>query len=163
MGLDLFVGRPMTDPAKREEWFRDNNEYPDPDTVLWDYSWPEDHVAGLGYLTFMVIRERVAHIDGINLESMPGFRDEQSLGFKYHRGYTPPQRTWEEAASELEPFLHHPDESGELSPEECAQVVDRLDRIAQAMREGDDFRTKLEKIVAGMRRCVEQNEYLLFR
>ncbi|MFH9733913.1 hypothetical protein [Streptomyces sp. NPDC017260] len=40
------------------------------------------------------------------------------------------QRAWSSVTTTLEPLLHHPDDSGDLTPAQCAAMLPRLEELA---------------------------------
>ncbi|MEU3480915.1 hypothetical protein ACI2LO_33120 [Streptomyces sp. NPDC033754] len=116
-----------------------DNSSPD---VSWSYS---------GFAEF---RRRLAEVEGFVLSEMRGFGGE---------------RPWSEVSTALEPLLDHPDAGGnDLSPEECASILVRLEAITyQWSHEGNDqlLRQHIEdsRQLAGiLRLCIEKNVPLAF-
>ncbi|MER7789874.1 hypothetical protein [Streptomyces sp. NPDC097640] len=94
--------------------------------------------ACFSYGGFAQFRRRLAHADGFDLDEMTGFGGD---------------RPWAEVSTELEPFLNHPDDhSKNLSPEDCAAVLPKLDAIIG--------RWNSEPLDAGMGRHIEDAQQL---
>ncbi len=79
------------------------------------------------------------------------------------------ERPWSEVSTALEPLLDHLDAGGDdLSPDECASVLVRLEAIAdQWAREGGDqpLRQHIEdasKLAGVLRLCIEKGVPLAF-
>ncbi|MGW1196532.1 hypothetical protein ACWD4B_11855 [Streptomyces sp. NPDC002536] len=106
------------------------------------------------YHGFHALRQRLAETEGFILDEMQGFRSGE--------------RPWSDVTTALEPFLHHPDDDGELSAAECASIIPRLEAITdQWLRQGDDLLLRhhiddTRQLVVVLRRCVEKNVALQF-
>ncbi|MGH4031877.1 hypothetical protein ACQB60_23430 [Actinomycetota bacterium Odt1-20B] len=105
------------------------------------------------YTGFSMFRSWLAGIEGFTLAEMAGFGGE---------------RPWSEVATPLAPLLDHPDDHGELTAQECAAILPRLQEIAGRpeehpsgpgrKRRADDVR----QLVVVLRRCVEKDVELVF-
>lgn len=112
------------------------------------------------YSGFMRFREKLASAEGIDLRQMRGFGDDNQ------------NRPWEDDNGNdvtiLRPFLDHSDCDGELTWQECAQVVDRIEQIIETWRapEGDYIHgrdiSQGKLLVAEMRDCVNTKTALEF-
>ncbi|WP_329406038.1 hypothetical protein OG802_00500 [Streptomyces sp. NBC_00704] len=116
-----------------------DNKSPD---VSWSYS---------GFAAF---RRRLAETEGFVLSEMRGFGGE---------------RPWSEVSTALEPLLDHPDVGGnDLSPDECASILVRLEAITdQWTQEGDDqlLRQHIEparRLAGVLLLCIEKDVPLAF-
>lgn len=79
------------------------------------------------------------------------------------------ERPWNEVSTALEPLLDHPDDGGDdLSPAECASILDRLEAITdQWAREGSDqlLQQHIEdarQLADVLRLCIEKDLPLAF-
>ena len=109
------------------------------------------------YSGFMRFREKLALADGITLRQMDSFGGDQP---------------WENADGKditiLRPFLDHSDCDGELTWQECEQVVDRIEQIIDSWRapEGDFTHgrdiSQGKLLVAEMRDCIRTKTVLEF-
>lgn len=149
----------------------------------WEYIKVDfDDRAHWAYSGFMRFRERIAKMEGIDLQRMDGFGPMNDLDayLKMHPEMTMQQVTpamyegaekefyaewtisWKDVETTLEPFLHHSDCDGEMTPEECAQVLPRLEECVKEIDEEWEAE-RGQKLVNMMRICVEQDAHLLFR
>jgi hypothetical protein len=78
------------------------------------------------YSGFSHFRELLAAAEGFALNDMQGF----STGNPFKGTRVPGTRSWDEITTSIKPLLDHPDDDGELTPAECAQVAPRLREIA---------------------------------
>lgn len=115
MGLDIS-------PADRYDAERENIIHPDGPTAHWSYT------------SFNRFRKLLASEDGIDLDAMDGFTGMGDYGKP-----APPGRSWAEATTTLAPLLNHSDCDGELTPDECTQILPRLKEIRIAWSDADDW------------------------
>ncbi|SBT38849.1 hypothetical protein [Micromonospora auratinigra] len=105
------------------------------------------------YTGFHAFRRRLAQSEGFDLSEMGGFDGD---------------RPWSQVTTVLEPFLNHPDDSGDLSPADCAVILPRLETITdQWEQDGDDvlLRKHIEdarQLAVILRICLEKRVPLLF-
>lgn len=65
-------------------------------------------------------------------------------------------------------LLHHSDCDGEIAPEDCAKIADRLEELLPFLPKGDseghigDYRDKTETFIQGCRAAAKANEPLIF-
>jgi hypothetical protein len=95
--------------------------------------------AGWAYSGFNSFREKVAKHIGIELRKMEGFSDvDKSILEKegweaYRKAYeadvTGPKISWDSINDPIKDLLHHSDCEGEIAPELCAAIADRLEQI----------------------------------
>jgi hypothetical protein len=139
MGLDLHPARRAVTDEEHDYWG---------DWVYegdWYPQWP--------YGGFARFRERLAEFEGFSLSEMKGFGGE---------------RDWGDVATELKPLLNHSDCDGEMTPDECAQVVPRLDGIIATWStygDGDleyDIRAG-RQLIGAMQKVIADNLTLVFR
>jgi hypothetical protein len=123
MGLDIG-------PAGRWDEEGDTLLLPDAPTAQWSYG---------GFHRF---RQLLAAEDGIDLERMAGFTDD------FSGKPAPPGKPWSEVATTLAPLLNHSDCDGELTPDECIQIMPRLKEIRVTWKENDADPWDVEKIDA---------------
>lgn len=79
------------------------------------------------YTAFNRFRVRLAEMVGINLRQMDGYGGNNS---------------WDSVSDGLAPLLNHSDCDGELSPDECKMIADRLDELMpkiQITTPGDSY------------------------
>ncbi|MFJ4426303.1 hypothetical protein [Streptomyces bobili] len=118
----------------------------DDDTNSPDVSW--------SYTGFGVFRRWLAQAEGFELDEMDGFGG---------------QRPWSDVSTTLAPLLNHPDDDGpDLTPNQCATILPRLQEIADQPQEAsiepllqrhlDDAR----QFVVVLQLCVERDVDLLF-
>lgn len=107
MGLDIC-------PADR---------YPDPDSLYVNQDAP---TAQWSYGGFHHFRQLLAAEDRIDLDYMQGFTKDPETA-----------RPWSEVSTTLLPLLNHSDCDGELTPEECGQILPRLKEIRLTWKETD--------------------------
>ncbi|AWN03857.1 hypothetical protein PBI_PEREGRIN_17 [Rhodococcus phage Peregrin] len=114
------------------------------------------------YGSFHRFRTRLAEAEGIDLNQMEGF--QRPIG-------ECARNSWTNDAGEditiLRPFLDHSDCDGELSWQECEQVVDRLAEIlnewAKASESEFDHDVYEGRVlVTEMRACINHKEALEF-
>ncbi|MFE9859042.1 hypothetical protein [Streptomyces sp. NPDC005780] len=110
--------------------------------------------ACFSYGGFAQFRRRLAHAEGFDLGEMVGFGGE---------------RPWAEVSTELEPFLNHPDDhSKDLSPQDCAAVLPRLEAILrQWTSEPRDSAMErhvedIQQLSVVLHICIEKNVDLYF-
>jgi hypothetical protein len=99
------------------------------------------------YTSFHRFRCRVAEAIGIKLDEMSGFGGDKS---------------WAEINSPLAVFLDHSDCEGELSPSQCALMIEPLKKIVLRWPESDYDRVHGLLLVEGMERAVKTNQHLQF-
>ena len=96
--------------------------------------------AGWSYSGFNVFREKVAAACGIELRKMDGFVDfdrnrlYESGGYEAYRDAAiadskKEKISWDTINDPIKHLLHHSDCDGELTPEFCGLVADRLEEI----------------------------------
>ncbi|MFJ9929684.1 hypothetical protein ACIRU5_27115 [Streptomyces misionensis] len=118
----------------------------DDDTSSPDVSW--------SYTGFAAFRRWLAQAEGFTLDEMHGFGG---------------QRPWNHVFTTLAPFLNHPDDDGpDLTPAQCAEILPRLQEIADQPQGGstdpllqrhiDDAR----QLVVVLQLCIEKDVDLLF-
>lgn len=93
--------------------FSHNNDQPDHCCPGWAYS---------GFNRF---RERLAAAEGFSLSDMQGF----SSGNPFKGTRVAGVRSWDEITTPVKPLLDHPDDGGELTAAECAQVGPMLREV----------------------------------
>jgi hypothetical protein len=101
-------------------------------------------------------RRRLALEEGFALDEMIGFGGD---------------RPWTDVSTCLEPFLNHPDDhSQDLSVEDCAAVLPRLETIlGRWSREGprdegmDRHIEDAQRLTVVLRICIEKNVDLIYR
>ncbi|MEV5645979.1 hypothetical protein AB0L67_38695 [Streptomyces flaveolus] len=110
--------------------------------------------ASWSYSGFAAFRQHLAETEGFVLSEIRGFGGE---------------RPWSEVSAALESLLDHPDAGGDdLSPDECASILVRLETIAgQWAREGGDqlLQQHIEntnQLAGVLRLCVEKGVPLIF-
>ncbi|MFJ3201295.1 hypothetical protein [Streptomyces sp. NPDC086989] len=103
---------------------------------------------------FHSFRRRLARSEGFDLDGMWGFGGD---------------RPWSGVSTVLEPLLDHPDVCGDdLSPDDCAVMLPRLEAITHAWAQDDDgplLHRHLEdarRLADVLRFCVERQVPLLF-
>lgn len=100
------------------------------------------------YELFAVFRRELAKLEGITLGEMHGYRTEGT--------------SWDEVNTPLRPLLDHPDNDGDLSPEECTQVWPRLAFLAPLLSSEYD-RINGAGLAEDMRKAAESGQRLEFR
>ncbi len=85
------------------------------------------------YGGFHRFRQLLAAEDGIDLEAMAGFRDVHD----FSGNPPPPGKPWSEVSTTLAPLLNHSDCDGELTPDECTQILPRLKEVRVTWKEND--------------------------
>lgn len=70
---------------------------------------------------------------------------------------------WESVKDDIVPLLNHSDCDGELTVEECKQVVPRLRELVAAWEDDDKDKIKALELAEGMELAIERNEPLEFR
>jgi hypothetical protein len=117
---------------------------------------PEDY-AQWSYTGFNYFRTKIAAAVDIDLDAMDGFG-----------GSVP----WSDVESPLVPLLHHADDDGVLTAEECATVWPELDRVVREVfaPTPESYDNPLDHdlahglaLVAMMRRAAENDQRILFR
>lgn len=132
----------------------------------------ETHWAYGGFADF---RRRLAFEEDINLDDMAGFEREVFPGSGEWVGKALP---WHDEAGKpitvLEPLLNHSDCGGELTWEQCDQIVDRLEEILQGWEMESlwkygsvewvvgEYVRRGEDMVEEMRKCIANKESLEF-
>jgi hypothetical protein len=109
-----------------------------PGGAQWDY-------AGYG-----MFRQRLASLDGIDLDKMRGFSTE------------PLPRDWEDYPTALEPLLNSGDVHGFISAESCRRMLPRLRVVAEQWsavpspndNEAFDLQA-LQSLIGGMEHCAD--------
>ncbi|MET9073774.1 hypothetical protein AB0G54_07310 [Streptomyces yokosukanensis] len=118
----------------------------DDDTGSPDVSW--------SYTGFGLFRRWLAQTEGFALDEMHGFGG---------------QRPWDDDSTTLAPLLNHPDDDGpDLTPDQCAAILPRLQEIADQPQDGntdpllqrhiDDAR----QLMVVLQLCIEKDVDLLF-
>lgn len=107
------------------------------------------------YGGFHHFRERLATIEGFTLDEMSGFAP-----FDAPQDWT--GRSWDDVDTPLKPLLNHSDCDGELTPQECAEVLPRLREVVSRWPIADYDRKAAEALITGMETCVEEQRPLIF-
>ncbi|GGW12248.1 hypothetical protein GCM10018980_03530 [Streptomyces capoamus] len=108
----------------------------------------------LSYTGFGAFRRWLARAEGFALDEMHGFGGH---------------RPWSHVSTTLAPLLNHPDDDGpDLRPAQCAEILPRLQEIADQPQGGsadallqrhtDDAR----RLVIVLQHCIEKDVDLLF-
>lgn len=128
------------------------------------------HVVGMAYSTFMAVRRKLAEEEGLDLDRMAGFFDQEAVARSL--GLTPAQVggaiPWDTTTTTLRPLLNHSDCDGILRYDECEQMIPRLREIAETWPD-DDYvpwgmeRRRLVALIEGMEWVAENRGALLFR
>lgn len=104
---------------------------------------------GWSYGGFGQLRRALARHEGIDLDRMEGFGDGN--------------RSWDTVTTDLKPLLNHPDDHGDLTPEQCARVVPRLREVLSDLQGGEDWRFLSGlKLAEAMDQAVARNIPLNF-
>lgn len=154
------------------------------DRERWDYVQDAPKSLLTPYTAFGRFREEVAAVVGIDLSKMWGFGPENDFEAyrRLHPGVKPGAIAsgaevgakeqwfaeeviqWEEVNTPLEPFLHHSDCEGELTPDECRLIADPLrdavGRLAHRLPEEARWGERFLEIVDY---CAANDCHLLFR
>ena len=114
------------------------------------------------YGSFHLFRTRLAEAEGIDLNQMEGF--QRPIGEYARNSWTKDDG---EDITILRPFLDHSDCDGELSWQECEQVVDRIEEILDEWEKVFDSELYFDinegrVLVSEMRACIETKEALEF-
>jgi hypothetical protein len=155
LGLSLTIGYKKQLPDFCEGLSEEDEEWTD-DCYEGVGDWESvEHFYDYGYHTLMVIREYVAHVDGIDdLEMMPAYVDSMTL-FKYRPGLAPPMGDWENYPGTLKPFFLHSDCDGFWTNEECKQIYPRLQEIYNNAPKWLNRYEAFGKLVYGIRKAAE--------
>lgn len=144
------------------------------------------------YSGFNSFRTKVAAAVGIELRKMEGFSDvDRSLLEKSWESYRQAieedakkvKISWDTVDDPIKHFLHHSDCDGEIKPEYCGLIADRLEEIikdwpqkvtlkpdlfwqdrgypAEMVLDDHDY-TQAKGLIAGLRKAVELNVPLEF-
>lgn len=133
------------------------------------------------YSAFMRWRQKIAQVAGLPpLNLMEGFFEKGNYldPFRDYAKQWPelaatfydslPIR-WEALKSDpLHVLLHHSDCDGEITPEDCAKIADRLQELLPLLPAGDsgghigDYRDKTQTFIDGCRAAAQANEPLDF-
>ncbi len=118
----------------------------DDDVACPDVSW--------SHYGFHLFRQWLARAEGFALLDMVGFGG---------------QRAWSSVTTTLEPLLHHPDDSGDLTPAQCAAMLPRLAELAaerpEAAADPDLERRRIDdtrQLIEVMKYCVDKGVSLYF-
>lgn len=105
----------------------------------------------ISYHSFGDWRRSIAAVEGIDLEIMSGYGAS---------GKT----SWDTVDSKLEALLDHSDCSGELSPEQCRQLVEPLETVLSRIHYSQEVARPFgEDFLALVKFCATKDCYLLFR
>ncbi|WP_032376698.1 hypothetical protein [Rhodococcoides fascians] len=110
------------------------------------------------YSGFNRFRTKLAGAEGINLDQMDGYA---MVEFRYVKGLPWTDESGNDVTV-LRPFLDHSDCDGELTWEECAQVVDRIEEIVATWDPEDRDTMQGRLMVEDMRECVTEQTSLRF-
>lgn len=133
------------------------------------------------YSAFMRWRQEVARVAGIPLELMEAFYSDDMNQIKLAE-YAGPNAAalievlkrncpikWSSLKSDpLHALLHHSDCDGDISPEDCAKIADRLEELLPQFPSGDggghigNWRDKTKTFIEGCRAAAAANEPLDF-
>ncbi len=106
------------------------------------------------YSAFHRWRIGVARCIGIDLEQMAGFENGAM--------------SWSQVIDPLKHLLYHSDCDGELEPEVCGPIADRLEAILPLLPNGDggghigDWRKKTQQFIDGLRKAAAAGEAVEF-
>ncbi|MEU6429895.1 hypothetical protein ABZ860_28740 [Microbispora sp. NPDC046973] len=97
-------------------------------------------------------RRALAAAEGFDLDSMAGFGGDAP---------------WNTVETTLAPLLNHPDDSGDLTAAECAQVIPRLTEIISSWRDepSEHWQAYAERghdLIEVLQVCVRQGVSLMF-
>ncbi|WP_220506377.1 hypothetical protein [Microbispora sp. H10830] len=117
---------------------------PDNDDVTCNVSWS---CTWFGYF-----RRELATAEGFDLDSMAGFGGD---------------RSWDTVETSLAPLLNHPDDSGDLTAAECAQVLPRLSEIISSWRTRPSehwqaYAERGQDLIEVLQVCIRQGVSLMF-
>ncbi|MDA8205200.1 MAG: hypothetical protein M0Z36_03960 [Thermaerobacter sp.] len=104
--------------------------------------------ASWSYTNFHEFRSELAEMVGIDLSTMEGF------------GGT---RSFDELHDDIKPLLDLSDCDGELSPDDCQRVANRLEELIAKAGEEWHHRSKGLLLVEGLRDAASHREHFLFR
>jgi len=133
------------------------------------------------YSAFMRWRQKVAQLAGIPpLDLMEGFWQKDSYGAPFRDMFKSYPATaqvyydslpikWDALKPDpLHVLLYHSDCEGEIAPEDCAKIADRLEELLPLMPRGDsgghigDYRDRTQTFIDGCRKAAKANEALTF-
>jgi hypothetical protein len=113
------------------------------------------------YSAFHRWRLKLATLAHIPLHRMEGYYRE--LPEDQDRAPVLPL-TWESLPPDpLHILLEHSDCDGDIAPEDCAKLADRLEELLPLLpNEDDDWRNKTQRFIDGLRLATSRNEPLEF-
>ena len=117
-----------------------------------DFSHCEAHWSYSGFHRF---RTRLASAANIELEAMEGFEPLD--------GQEAPGRSWDTVHDDLALFLDHSDCDGDLSPEDCLKIADRIEPIIKTWPDDDYDKKNAVELIEGLRWAAENKETFRFQ